>query len=161
MLRLRASADRAAKASRSRVVRSLEQGDLLCRRRPGGLELRADPRALLARGEQLFLQPGPRSVALGQQGRELCGASSVEHAPDNRRGRDGDEQGDQRQIQVHDGRFTTLRPFFAGGPLSAVRVRLVGGRRPNPRTREPRTRGHAQYNVDPTALGSKLGLLWS
>ena len=97
-------------------VRSLEQADFLCRRRPGGLELRADPRALLARGEQLFLQPGPRSVALGQQGRELCGASSVEHAPDNRRGRDGDEQGDQRQIQVHDGRFTTLRPFFALNP---------------------------------------------
>ena len=63
---------------------------------------------------ELFLQPGPRSVALGQQGRELCGASSLEHAPDNRRGRDGDEQGDQRQVQVHDGRFTTLRLFFAG-----------------------------------------------
>ena len=97
-------------------VRSLEQGDFLCRRRPGGLELGADPRALLPRGEELFLHPGPRSVALRQQGRELCGASSVEHAPDNRRGRDGDEEGDQRQRQVHDARFTTRRLFFALNP---------------------------------------------
>ena len=72
-----------------------------------------------------------------------------------------DEQGDQRQVQVHDGGFTTLRPLFAGAAVggSAVGRSAVGVRTREPRTPNPRPL--AEYDIDPTGLGSKLGLLWS
>ena len=75
----------------------------------------AAARAVLPRGEQILLQSGHGGVAQRERGRQLCGAAPLKHAPDNRPGGDGDEQGGQSQVQVHDGTgFTTLRPFFAG-----------------------------------------------
>ena len=95
--------------------RAFEQAELLGGGRPGGLELCAGARALLPRGEQIFLQPGPGGVALGEQRptaqrRGAPGARPRQSPP----AATAMSRATSRQVQVHDeSGFTTLRPLFA------------------------------------------------